>query len=379
MGFDFTIAVVPTVTNIDRELQYVKSALLYADSILLISPLAYMSTQLSKGEAANERTILRMLDYIMPLYAEYYPAEASELQASANKLSEIFYSKKYKYLPMKQKIAFRRGAIELAAMVDASFQKLIGENQSKDLQTLLKSDRLHLQKFEHNLSDVDGCITEYVSMLPQSIKNSYPLFDELSNDLMVNAMKARIIQFDDIERRKITHAGLSDNMIQRLPAFDEATIDEILDIRKELDPSLTRYRAKMLSYSDSIQALPWDDSFKNECSELYYREVAPAVQEIAELTSENSFIRNLGYATISNGDFLKSVGGLICSIAAGGVIGAFNNAISTDKAVLISGSAWAVTKISESYREHIKNKREIEKKDLYFYYQAGKRLKGRSK
>lgn len=379
MGFDFTIAVVPSVTNIDRELQYIKSALLYADKIVLISPLAYMINQLSKGEKANERTILRMLNCIVPFYIERYPEEGKELQSLAKRMSEHVNSKMYKSLTFVQKMAIRRSAIEIADMVENRFSELIGQDQCKDLHTLLQTDKLHLQKFEHNLADVDGCITEYVSMLQKSIKNSYPLFDELSNDLMVNAVKARIVQFDDSERRKITHAGLSDNLIQRLPSFEESTIDEILDIRKELDPSLVRYRAKVLSYSDSIQALPWDDSFKNECSELYYREVAPVVQEIAELTSENSFIRNLGYATISNGDFLKSVGGLICSIAAGGVIGAFNNAISTDKAVLISGSAWAVTKISESYREYIKNKREIEKKDLYFYYQAGKRLKGRSK
>lgn len=378
MGFDFTIAVVPTVTNIDRELQYIKSALLYADNIVLISPLAYMITQLSsKKEVADERTLLRMINYIMPFYSEQYPEEAKAVQATLDGLTSLINSRKYKSLPMSKKIALKRQAIEFAANVEGCFSELIGEDQSKELKTLLKSDRLYLQKFEHNLADVDGCVTEYFMMLRQSIKNSYPLFDELSNDLMVNAMKARIVQLSDTERRKITHAGLSDNLIQRLPSFEESTVDEILDIRKELDPSLVRYRAKVLSYSESIQSMPWDDSFENECSELYYKEVAPAVQEIAELTAENSFIKNLGYVTVTNGDFWKTAGGLVCSIAAGGVIGAFNSAISIDKAVLISGGAWAATKIAESFHEHQKNRREIKKKDLYFYYQAGERLKKR--
>lgn len=377
MGFDFTIAMVPSGTNLNRELQYVKSALLYADKIVLISPLAYMMTKLSRGDSADERTILRMIDYIIPFCIARNPEKVEALQSTKKGLTDIIYSRKYKTLPIKYKIAIRKEIVELAAVVETTFRELVGETQSKDLQTLLKTKKLHLQEFEHNLADVDGCVTEYVSMLQESIKNSYPLFDELSNGLMVSAVKEHIVQLSDNERRKITHAGLSDNLIQRLPSFEESTIDEILDIRKELDPSLVRYRAKVLSYSDSIQAMPWDDTFESECSELYYTEVAPAVQEIAELTAENSFIKNLGYVVVTNGDFLRTVGGLVCSVAAGGVIGAFNSAISTDKAVLSTGGAWAATKIAETFYEHQKNKREIKKKDLYFYYQAGEKLKKR--
>lgn len=42
MGFEFTIAVQPELTHIDKELRYIKSALLYADRITLISPMAYI-------------------------------------------------------------------------------------------------------------------------------------------------------------------------------------------------------------------------------------------------------------------------------------------------------------------------------------------------
>ena len=50
MGFDFTVAITPSLQNIDRELQYVKSALLYADKVTLISPVVYLYTQLSTRE-----------------------------------------------------------------------------------------------------------------------------------------------------------------------------------------------------------------------------------------------------------------------------------------------------------------------------------------
>jgi len=44
---NFTVAVIPTTKNLVNELQYIKSALLYADKISLISPLAYTFTLLA--------------------------------------------------------------------------------------------------------------------------------------------------------------------------------------------------------------------------------------------------------------------------------------------------------------------------------------------
>ena len=376
MGFDFTIAITPSVTSIDKELQYVKSALLYADKITLISPIAYMYTQLStKGALVDERAILRIMNMILPFCEDRDPDTSAQLRDSLNQFNALVYSKRYKAIPMVQKLTIRREIAEIASLIDGKLYELIGQDQAKELEALLKSEKLQLQRFEHSLADVDGCTMEYFKMLRKSVKESYPLFDELSNDLMVNAMNAHIVQFSDSERQKIVHAGLSDNLIQRLPSFEIATVDEILDIRKELDSSLTKYRAKVLSYSDSIQSMPWDDSFNDECTELYFKEVAPAVAEITEMVSDNSFLRNLGYAALSNGDFLKSAGGLLCSVAAGGVIGAFNNAVTTDTAVLVSGGAWAISKVAESYHEYKKKKREIQQKDLYFYYQAGNLLK----
>lgn len=82
----------------------------------------------------------------------------------------------------------------------------------------------------------------------------------------------------------------------------------------------------------------------------------------------------MGRELVSDGAFLKSVGGLILGIAAAGVIPSFTQAVSADFTILATGGAWATTKIAAAYNEYNKNKKEIEKKDLYFYYQAGKTL-----
>ena len=77
--------------------------------------------------------------------------------------------------------------------MDEKFLEMMGEEQTAELNLLLKSGKLVLQKFEHNLADIDGCISEYFSYLTKSVKNSLPLFDEASNNLMSAAVKSRII------------------------------------------------------------------------------------------------------------------------------------------------------------------------------------------
>ncbi len=375
MGFDFTIAVQPEVTSINKELQYIKSVLLYADRIILISPMAYMYTQLYTGEAAfDEKRILKLLKFILPICEEQEPETYRDGMNIMGQLSKLLDSKQYKTIPLVQRIGFRNELKRFMQEIDGTFLTIMGESQTMDLNRLIKSGKLILQKFEHSLADVDGCVSEYFGYLMKSVKTSLPLFDEASNDLMRTAVKSKIINLSESEKRKITHAGVSDNLLQRLPSFDAASVDEILDIRKELNHALVRFRSKVIAYSENIQALPWDDDFEHECSTLYYQEIAPAVLEIDELTKENGLLKNLVGKVADDGKFLKSAGGLVIGVAAAGVIPSLAQAISADTAMLAAGGAWATTKIAAAYKEYQEKKREIAKKDLYFYYKAGKLL-----
>lgn len=375
MGFDFTIAVVPEMASIDKELQYIKYALLYADQIFLISPISYMYTQLSpQARTFDEKEIMRLLKYFLPLYKDQDPETYQNGMAMVNKLSSIIFSRQYKAFPIIKKLEFRNQLKSLMQQLDAKCAELLGECQIRELNALLTSGKVELKKFEHSLSDVDGTVSEFFMELTKSIKLSFPLFDETSNHLMRSAVEARVINLNEGEKRKIIHAGVSDNLIQRLPSFDSASVDEILDIRKELNDPLVRFRSKIQSYSESIQTVPWNDDFENECSLLYNREVAPAILEIDELTKEASFVKNLVGKIISDGDFRKVAGELVIGIAAAGVIPSFTQIVSQDVAALTAGGLWATSKIAEAYKEYREKKRKISKKDLYFYYRAGKML-----
>ena len=108
MGFDFTVAIVPNNTSLEREMNYIKSALLYADKVTLISPLAYMFNRLTdKGNNLNERTVIKLIEQILPLaklndtsfYEETYPV--------IKEFSNIIHSKRYKSIPYVKNLKFK--------------------------------------------------------------------------------------------------------------------------------------------------------------------------------------------------------------------------------------------------------------------------------
>lgn len=373
--FNFTIALVPDNMNLDKEIQYIKSALLYADKVTLISPMAYLYVQLTdEKNLLNERTMIKLLDLVMPFCQSADPALCNQFMPVFSQFKSMILGKQYRSVPYAFKIQLKQQLREFAQNVNDVMKGNIGERSCQEINSLLKSGKLTLQKFEHSLGDVDGCISEYFNLLQKSVKQSFPLFDEQSNDLMRSAVREKVVDLSDTEKRKITHAGLSNNYIQRLPSFEAAPIDEILDIRKELDTPLVRFRSKMLNYSDSIQTLPWDSDFEDECSLLFNTEVAPSILEIEELTKDNSFIRNVSNRFATDEAIVKYATGMFFGIAAAGVISTLSQTIATDTALLTAGTAVTATKIASAYAEYSEKKKEIQRKDLFFYYKAGKIL-----
>lgn len=375
MSFDFTIALIPKELDLTQEMNYVKSALLYADQVTLISPMAYLFHQFTdEKNSLNEKNAIKLFYKILPLIKEKDPNTYNSFYPVLNELSKIVNGKQYNSLPYVKKIQIKSQLKSYSQDFSKLMFSFIGNENADDLDSLIRHGQVKIESFNNSIADVDRCVLEYYNKLKVALKSSYPLFDEQSNDLMKAALESNIINVSPTDKRKITHAGLADNYIQRLPSFSEATIDELIDIKSELSQPLIRFRSKMLSYSDSLQSMPWDNDFEKECDLLYDKEVAPALLEIEECTKDNSFIKNLGKKFFTDEGFWKSTGGLVLGIAAGGAISSFNDVISTEQGMLAAGGAFVASKIAGAYNEYRKTKKDIQRKDLYFYYKAGKEL-----
>jgi hypothetical protein len=381
MGFDFTIAVYPDNKSVDRDLYFIKAALLYADKVRLISPLTYLYVQLSdESNKLNEKSAIRMIKKIMPLAkvcdTEIYNSSVPVLE----QLEKIVYSKNYNSYPLVKKLDLQRMLKKMTAGVNEKVSEFIGFEQCKELHTLIKNNQVAIEKFDSSIGDATTYGLEFFDKMRKSLNSSYPLFDEASNDLMNAALNSNIVNLSDIEKRKIAHAGLADNYIQKLPSFEEASVDEIIDIKKELQPYVVRFRGKMLGFSSQINSMPWDKNFAPECQMLFDKDVAPAILEIEEKTKENTFVKNLGHQILGDENAWKTAGGICVSIAASGVIQSFTEVASSDVSTYLTASTLAVPavaltqKIYNAHTEYSTQKKSIEHSDLYFYYKAGKKL-----
>lgn len=375
-GFDFTIAVSPdSLMSLDREMKYIKSALLYADSIKLISPIAHTYFELTDEKYnRNERQAIGLLEQVLPFVKMADLKVYHESKPAISTIKHIVSSKRYKSVPMPMKIQLKRELHSFVKGINASLSAKIGNETCEDMSFLIKSNKVILETFQSSFDDADEYVMEYFKKLERSISNSYPLFDEQANSLMGSAIGEGIVNISDIEKHKAVHAGITDRLLLKLPSFEFAKVDEILDIRKELEKSLTRFRSKIIEYTENIQTLPWNKDFEDECFILYNREIVPSILEIEEMIEDNNIIKNLGITLLTDQSVLNSAGSLVLGVAAAGVISSFTNAIASDKTLLVAGGAWAIPKIASAYNDYKVKEKEIERKDLYFYYKAGESL-----
>ena len=375
MSFNFTVAVVPNNIDINTELLYIKSALLYADEITLISPIAYLYTLITNDKnLKDDRAAYDLVMLIAPFIKSSDKDLFSSLVDYLNTSSSVLFEKN-KSIPIKTKFRIRQILFQCVQDASSIIKENIGLSQGQELNKLLVAGKLKLQPFDHMISDVDEVGHEYFRMLTESIKSSYPIFDSISNDLMRTAVDAKVINLNEFDRKKIKHAGVSDTILQKLPDFSDASIDEIIDVRNDLSIPLVRFRSQMLKFSDDIQSCPWDKDFEFECIQLYAKEIAPALQEIDELTKETTFTKNLTRNILADSNFIKSASGLVISVAAAGVFSAYNEVVSSGVAIGTAALAWTAEKIASAYVKLQDSRKEIMKKDLYFYYQAGNLLK----
>jgi hypothetical protein len=110
----------------------------------------------------------------------------------------------------------------------------------------------------------------------------YPFFDRSAHEL-VSPSGAAGAPAD----ASLRYAALATTMVSSLEAFPNATMDVVLDVRKQLKGPLKRFRAAVISMTEEVTASPLTpESFRRESYALWHKEVAPALQELDELASD---------------------------------------------------------------------------------------------
>ena len=317
----------------------------------------------------NRKQQIDLLLSLVPVLSK--TPEAAETQVAAMQMLKHVLAKKR---PNKQELLLRA---KFQPMLARSWNEL--RSQVNEMLLLAGMDRL-LSVIESGLLELhifgqsgtwdnDTIIKEYVAVLQQTISDgsTYPLFDADAGDLIRVGLKEGKFEVSEAGIARGKHSGLAASLLERLPLFEDASVDEVLDIRHELDAHLVRFRSAIIKFSEDIKTASWDADFAFEADQVFQRDVEPAILEIEEAVRSNSYMSMLARRFVDKPLVVPGGSALAMLMSQ---LSAVPQVVT--QALGVGATAGLVA--YDAYKEWQKQKQSTERNQLYFYYKAGQLL-----
>jgi hypothetical protein len=359
-----TVAVAPSSRfDLDSDLNLLKAALLYADEVKLCS---FSTSALVWMQNLQKADIIGAMDSFVRFY------QSLNNQALRAKVAPLM--RQYKSIRPRLRHTLRQMGSSrevrtihesLRVELEGVIEDLLGES-AKGLNSALDSGVVELQFFDVKSKKV---AEEYLGVVADAVVSgaTYPLLDRPTGDLISSAIaEGKVVPLGaSVDRAK--QVGLPSSLFARLPLFDKASIDEVVDIRSELDSSLTRFRSSMIIFSQEIESAPWSRDFPLEAERIYYKYVEPAILEIEEAYKSSSLLLALITKPIETPDIWLAGLALLLDAQLGG--GSLPDLLG--KTLMVGGVTSSAIKAVKEWRER---NEEVRKNQLYFYYKVGESL-----
>lgn len=168
------------------------------------------------------------------------------------------------------------------------------------------------------------------------------------------------------------HAQLVSDLFERLPQLGDVPFDELVEIRRELEQPLVRFRSGMLKISRDIQSEPWTSDFPHEVSLLVSQEIAPALLDIEEQVKANTYVERLSRK------LLREPLDVAKSSAIGLGVGTLASLPAAMSAALGVGLGAAITAY-EVFNQWEEANKQVRRNNMYFYYAARQKLSHRKR
>lgn len=156
---------------------------------------------------------------------------------------------------------------------------------------------------------------------------------------------------------------LSEYAISKLPCFENASFDEIKDIRDELDGYIVPYREAIVRITQTMKKAQSSESLQQECARLYLDEIEPKVAAINAAIRDNNVFKNIARSGLTSELGWSGIGSLVAAIA------------TKDKIIDAVGIGFAVAlggySVANGIIKYLENKKVIQDNEMYFLYEAG--------
>ena len=393
-GMKFTIGTVSNFQEYENTLRLIKSSLLYADEIELIglteyAVFKYLPSIMDAGKDLDA-LIEGMLPFLQSIEIPNKDVVMQQLEYAQSQLqvfAPVLRKRKHR-TPNEIKAQIKVNALkkDLQLQLSEAMKQLVTKPSSIELQELVEKNIVSIFDYQMQSINTDEMVGSYFGSMMNAIyaANTYPLFDQQSTNFIHSIAKTQLIEISKVDSEVLRHAGVATKILMTLPTLEGASYDELLDFRKQNAAPLVRFRKAIHGYSEKISSLPWDTDFQYECLKLYDTEVAPQVEEINELFTETSTLKNLGKKVLADEEIRKNAGfiagGLATAITTANTMsGLIHQLVLTmSLAVLSEQAAKGFVKIAnlwvQAHDEANKAKQQGTGNVMYYYYLASKEL-----
>jgi hypothetical protein len=349
----------PDGLSLASEVRLLKPALLYADHVTLYSPTAALfASTVAVGEM-GESGMIDLLRQVAPLIEpsavtalDLYDEMQRKKRKTRDEMQAIMQMKRLlresstDWLEKVRDMLMAAGASELAPALEAGLVTI---------DPVVRDEG----------GGEDALFDAYMARLRDLLTSghAYPLLDDATGSLVRAAVNERAWDLGDAARRRGKQVTGASQFMECLPAFPAAKMAEIIDIRDRLRSPLVRFRAAMIAMERLIDAAAHDAAFEAEVADLYLEKVAPALKEIEEAVSEDTYLRQLAGNVVGDAKTYVT-GGLTLAIA---MFAHVPNLVAASTGVGVG----AVTAAGQAAWSHALSDRDAERRQMFFLYKLG--------
>lgn len=381
-----------------HQLRIIKAALLYADMVTLCSPIAQILLAVARAGRFNSRQQIELLRMVYPTLSE--DNEEADIEEIFQNLEKLLSQKHLSSEGIYLRERLMSGLGKYFDEIKIVAQNFVKNNRIDEFERLVNLGRLSLKPLGPRLRDIDivaGAVQSsahfqqlllegqtrgapldfnkpeyndamfqgFLAELEQAVKSSstYVLLDDFTGNLFRLGLQEGKFLFSELQTSRAKHVGLAANLIERLPLFDHASIDEMIGIQRELNRPLVNFRAAISRFSKEMATAPWEGDFPLEADAIFRSEVQPAVLEIEDAVDNNKYLLELARKLPEKP--LQVLGGSALGMALSSL-----SAMGEVAATVMGVSVGAAVLAAEAWREYVEKRAKIEGHQLFFYYRT---------
>jgi len=377
--FHITIGTTPAYgLDLAADLKLVKAAILYGDKAKLCSAASsFLLTSQGFGKMKTKDQF-DLLVSLLPYFVED-PVELQRVNFQVALLRKVLGTKhkgRQQYqieARMKKELqtlwenAIRKNSKLMQPESVRGIEKGVAEGLLEVHYFDLLKDTAEVFKLSADNSLIDqeklrGLMYEYLDLVTEAAQNgeTYPMFDDETGKMLKSVVEAGSLLTSPAKLAQSRQSALAADLLKRLPVFDDATVHEVIDIRRELENPLIRFRSAVMGYAEKIKSAAWDEDFSIEAEQVFRRDIEPAVLEIEDAVKSNASLLDMATRKLAD----KNV--LLTSLFSF-FVSNFTDFPKITQLMLAAGVGGAAAAL-EVWRERQSQHAAVEKNQLYFYY-----------